>query len=99
MFGKGRKVFCDCYIFYLYIIIKQQVMGILIHTSSFEEQSFLESLLKKMKVSFESTDTDQKVKVSKEQMDSIKKGLDQADKGDFLSNEEVHQEAKNICSK
>lgn len=74
-------------------------MGILIHTSSFEEQSFLESLLKKMKVSFESTDADQRVKVSKEQMDSIKKGLEQADRGDFLSNEEVHKKAKNICSK
>lgn len=74
-------------------------MGIFIHTSSFEEQSFLESLLKKMKVSFESTGTDQKVSVSKVEMDSIMRGLEQANKGDFLSSEEVHKKAKNLCSK
>lgn len=74
-------------------------MAILIHTSSFEEQSFLESLLKKMKVSFESTDADQRVSVSKAEIDSIKIGLDQANKGDLLSSEDVHKKAKNLCSK
>jgi len=74
-------------------------MGILIHTSSFEEQSFLESLLKKMKVSFESTDTDEKVNVSKTEIDSIMRGLEQANKGDLLSSEDVHKKAKNLCSK
>lgn len=74
-------------------------MAILIHTISFEEQSFLESLLKKMKVSFESTDADQRVSVSKAEMDSIKIGLDQANKGDLLSSEDVHKKAKNLCSK
>jgi hypothetical protein len=74
-------------------------MGIFIHTTSFEEQSFLENLLKKMKVSFESTDTDQKVIVSKAEMDSIKNGIKQADNGEVLSSEEVHRKAKNLCSK
>ncbi|AYN01575.1 hypothetical protein [Chryseobacterium sp. 3008163] len=74
-------------------------MAILIHTSSFEEQSFLESLLKKMKVPFESTDADQRVSVSKAEMDSIKIGLDQSNKGDLLSSEDVHKKAKNLCSK
>ncbi|MFC6268514.1 hypothetical protein [Frigoriflavimonas asaccharolytica] len=74
-------------------------MAILIHTNSFEEQTFLENLLKKMQVSFERKDIEQKVSVSIEEMESIRTGLEQANKGELKDSESVHQKAKLLCSR
>ncbi|SEG03120.1 hypothetical protein SAMN05421847_1339 [Halpernia humi] len=74
-------------------------MAILIQTSSQEEQSLLESLLRKMKISFENTETNQKVNVSEQEMQSIEKGLNQAKNGLLNSSENVHRKAKLLCSK
>lgn len=74
-------------------------MAILIHTNSFEEQTFLENLLKKMQVSFERKDIEQKAFVSKEEMESIIKGLEQAKRGELIDSESVHQKAKLLCSR
>ena len=74
-------------------------MAILIQNISNEEQTLIESILKRMKISFETTDTNEKVVVSAEEMDSIKIGLAQANKGLLTTSEEVHQQARKICSK
>ena len=74
-------------------------MAILIQNISRKEQSLIESLLKKMKISFESTETMISVVVSDEEMASIKKGIDQANKGLLISSEEVHEKARLLCSK
>lgn len=74
-------------------------MAILIHTTSIEEESLIENLLKKMKISFERKAENQKITVSKAEMESIKKGLEQANKEQFISNQEVHKKARLLCSK
>jgi len=70
----------------------------IIHPTSQEESSFLENLLKKMKVSFEKV-PEETVTVSKEELFSINKGIDEANDNKLTSSSEVHKKAKAICSK
>ena len=72
-------------------------MGIMIHTNSSEEQTFLEEVLRKMKISFETTTFDKNI--SKAELESIKRGLEQAEKGEFLESSDIHEKARLLCSK
>ncbi|SFH96530.1 hypothetical protein [Halpernia frigidisoli] len=74
-------------------------MEILVHPSSSEEQNLLESLLKKMKISFERKETSQKIIVSDAEMESISRGLEQANNGGIVSSVDVHNKAKLLCVK
>ena len=74
-------------------------MAILIHPDTSEKQFLLEDLLKKMKISFESTESNERIKVSNAEMESIKKGLEQANNGELISSKEIHEKARLLCSK
>nr|WP_314494140.1 hypothetical protein [uncultured Chryseobacterium sp.] len=69
-------------------------MGLFIHTGSFEEQSFMESFLEKMKISFETTDITNTVKLSKAEIELIERGLQQTDRCDLVKCKDVHEKAK-----
>ena len=74
-------------------------MEILVHPNSSEEQNLLESLLKKMQISFERKESNEKIIVSKPEMESISQGLKQANSGQLKSSEEIHNKAKFLCAK
>lgn len=72
--------------------------SILIHINSKEEQTFLENLLNKLKVSFEKVN-EEKVKISAEQKQSILKGISQANENQLISSDDVRHKAEKLCSK
>ena len=74
-------------------------MEILVHPSSSEEQTLIESLLIKMQISFERKESNQKIIVSKAEMESISIGLEQAKRGELKSSKEIHNKAKLMCEK
>jgi len=70
----------------------------IIHPTNKEEASLLESLLKRMKFSFEKIG-DETVPVSPEEMKSINKGIDEANENKLTNSSDVHSKARAICSK
>ncbi len=69
---------------------------LLIHTNSTEEQNLLESILKKMKISFERI-RKETFELSEDEQKSILQGLKDAQKGEFCSSEDVRKKAEKIC--
>lgn len=71
-------------------------MGIHIQTRNIEEQMFIGALLTRMRIPFKE---DNDVKLSESVLLSIKKGLEDAEKGNFITSEEVHKGAKKMIEK
>ncbi len=72
--------------------------SIVVQVNNQEEINLLKSLLNRMKFSFE-TISEEIIKVSPEEIRSINKGIDEADKGLLKDSTEVHQLARSLCSK
>ncbi|WP_379966606.1 hypothetical protein [Epilithonimonas sp. UC225_85] len=70
----------------------------IIHPANQEEASLLESLLKRMKFSFEKI-SEEKTNVSTEEIISINKGIDEANENKLTNSSEVHKKARALCSK
>lgn len=70
----------------------------IIHPANQEEASLLESLLKRMKFSFEKI-SEETVTVSPEEMVSINKGIDEANENKLTDSADVHKKARALCSK
>ncbi|MDO5616113.1 MAG: hypothetical protein Q4G16_07975 [Cruoricaptor ignavus] len=70
--------------------------NILIKSISAEETFLIESILKKMKISYEKKETEF-VDFSEEQKESIKRGLEQADNKQLKPAAEVRAKAREIC--
>lgn len=71
---------------------------IIVHPSTQEETSFLENLLKRMKFSFEKV-SEEIVTVSAEEINSINKGIDDANENKVSNSSDVHKNARALCSK
>ncbi|KFC24475.1 hypothetical protein [Chryseobacterium sp. FH1] len=71
---------------------------IVVHPTTPEESKFLESLLKRMKFSFEKV-SEEIVNVSVAELNSINKGIDEANESKLISSSDVHTKARALCSK
>ncbi len=71
-------------------------MGIHIKTSTIEEQMFVGELLTRMRIPFKE---DNEPVLSKAALLSIEKGIEDAEKGNFETSENVHKRAKKIIEK
>lgn len=71
---------------------------IVVHPTTPEESKFLESLLKRMKFSFEKV-SEEIVNVSVAELNSINKGIDDANESKLISSSDVHTKARALCSK
>ena len=71
---------------------------IVVHPTTPEESKFLESLLKRMKFSFEKV-SEEIVNVSVAELNSINKGIDDANESKLISSSDVHTKARVLCSK
>ncbi|SDF81029.1 DUF2683 family protein [Epilithonimonas hungarica] len=70
----------------------------IIHPANQEEASLLESLLKRMKFSFEKV-SEEKIAVSPEEIQSINRGIDEANENKLTNSSDVHKKARELCSK
>ena len=68
----------------------------IIHPANQEEASLLESFLKRMKFSFEKV-SQETVTVSPEEIQSINRGIDEANKNQLTDSSDVHKKAKVLC--
>ncbi|WP_212899549.1 hypothetical protein [Capnocytophaga cynodegmi] len=68
-------------------------MGIHIKTSTIEEQIFIGELLTRMQIPFRE---DNEPILSKAALLSVEKGIEDAEKGNFETSENVHKSAKKI---
>ncbi|MFJ1491640.1 hypothetical protein [Capnocytophaga canis] len=68
-------------------------MGIHIKTSTIEEQIFIGELLTRMQIPFKE---DNERILSKAALLSIEKGIEDAEKGNFKTSENVHKRAKKL---
>lgn len=66
-------------------------MGIHIKTSTIEEQMFVGELLTRMRIPFKE---DNELVLSEAALLSIEKGIEDAEKGNFETSENVHKRAK-----
>lgn len=71
---------------------------IIIHPATPEEISFLENLLNRMKFKYEKN-SNEKVMVSNEELESINKGISQANENKLKASSDVHKKARALCSK
>lgn len=71
---------------------------IVVRPTTPEESKFLESLLKRMKFSFEKV-SEEIVNVSVAELNSINKGIDDANESKLISSSDVHTKARALCSK
>lgn len=71
---------------------------IVVHPTTPEESKFLENLLKRMKFSFEKV-SEEIVDVSVAELNSINKGIDDANEKRLTSSSDVHKKARALCSK
>lgn len=71
---------------------------IVVHPTTPEESKFLENLLKRMKFSFEKV-SEEIVDVSVAELNSINKGIDDANENRLTSSSDVHKKARALCSK
>ncbi|TDX84314.1 hypothetical protein [Epilithonimonas xixisoli] len=71
---------------------------IVVHPTTPEESKFLEKLLKRMKFSFEKV-SEEIVNVSVAELNSINKGIDEANEKKLISSSDVHAKARALCSK
>ncbi|WP_374445747.1 DUF2683 family protein [Epilithonimonas sp.] len=70
----------------------------IIHPTNQEEASLLESLLKRMKFSFEKV-SEEIAAVSPEEIQSINRGIDEANENKLTKSSDVHKKARALCSK
>ncbi len=72
--------------------------SIVVQVNNQEEINLLKNLLDRMKFSFE-TILDEKIKISPDELLSINKGIDEAERGLLKDSTEVHKIARDVCSR
>ncbi len=71
---------------------------IIVHPETQEESIFLEKLLERMKFSFEKRKTEH-ISISQEELESVNRGILQAEENKLSDSKQVHQKARVLCSK
>lgn len=71
-------------------------MNIIVKPTSSEDFFFIEEILKKMQIPYEKEAVDS-IELSQKQIQSVIRGIEQADKGQLKSNSEVQNKARMLC--
>ncbi|MBV7441851.1 hypothetical protein KRX57_10510 [Weeksellaceae bacterium TAE3-ERU29] len=84
---------------YFYIFVEKKIMtSITIYPKTEEQYKVLKNLCEKMNIPFDNID-EKEIGLLEEQINSIKKGLSQIEKGLVTKSEDIHSQAMEICLK